>query len=241
MSDPFSSLPDHGRERARFGAATQYLVGSRLRGDTTSDEEMIKKAGYLCEAEYWRVATSRPMKALAFASFLAGFHLNPAARDDQMLRFAIEAALCLALRTGQPWFIEDHRSPARGPGDLTRLSLEPRGAAEWFLSLPTERGLIPPGLRAFLEPGERRQAERVAGTRGGRPAKYDRKMIEEEVSRLMGEHGDFMVADPEWNAHARLEEELMIFCKAKFRSEPVRSTLAPAISAGLEKWRSKRA
>ena len=44
-------------------------------------------------------------------------------------------------------------------------------------------------------------------------------VIESEAIRLMNEHGDFTVANPSWNAQARLEEILQEFHYERFGVE----------------------
>jgi hypothetical protein len=153
--DPFSYLPEHSRERVRYKVAAQRVVAARVMGSTKTDEQILKEQGYSNENEYWNAAMSQTtMKASSFARLLIGFHLDPSNNlcNQDLLYLNAMQALRDALGTGQPWFIRDPKAPDGAPNDLDRLRVDPRTAAEWLLSLPTEKGLVPPGLRGFLHP-----------------------------------------------------------------------------------------
>jgi hypothetical protein len=71
--------------------------------------------------------------------------------------------------------------------------------------------------------------------KGGRPPKFDRAAVAEEVDRLMDHHGDFSQDDPEWNAQARLTEAII----RKF-GEAAPSTVDEYIKDPLLAWRERR-
>ncbi len=152
-ADPFLHVPEHARERVRFKVATNAVVSGRIWGSTKTVEEIVMWQGYPNENAYWAAAMSLPMKASSFAHFLGGFHLQPPGDHDSGRRVLmyqmVMRRLSDALGTGQPWFIRDHLTDV---DELGRLRVDPRAAVEWLLSLPTEKGLVPPGLRAFLHP-----------------------------------------------------------------------------------------
>ena len=62
-------------------------------------------------------------------------------RAEQLL----QASLNHALKSSENFFIEN-------PHSLADAMLRPRDAALWLLRMPKRRELVPPGLRAFLEP-----------------------------------------------------------------------------------------
>jgi hypothetical protein len=104
------------------------------------------------ENDYWPRELSEPMEALAFARLFASHHL-----DLSGAKIAIMDALALARKTRESWLIpmpESWPEPAPeepSPGDLSRLMVHPRPAAEWMLRMPRRRCWVPPSLRAFLE------------------------------------------------------------------------------------------
>ena len=75
--------------------------------------------------------------------------------------------------------------------------------------------------------------------RGPRDA-YPWKKIEAKLIRLMDHHGDFSADDPEWNAQARLEEKLMVFCEEECRRSPSPSQLRTRVRPWLAAWRTAR-
>jgi hypothetical protein len=155
--DIFAGAPAfaNGSEQIRQALALSMIRGRRTTGSGSSDEEEFAKLGFRDANEYWYGAVSEPMKALDFV-FLLATHLLDPTTPVYLVNMSIEKALCLALKT-ETWFIKDPHSPERGAGDLDRLMLHPRAAAQWLLSLPKQKHLVPPGLRAFLEPSERRE------------------------------------------------------------------------------------
>jgi hypothetical protein len=64
-------------------------------------------------------------------------------------------------------------------------------------------------------------------------------MVETELRRLMEENGDFMAGDAAWNVQARLEEKLMVFIGATFRTDVGMTTLRDNIRPMLERWRER--
>ena len=75
--------------------------------------------------------------------------------------------------------------------------------------------------------------------RGPRDA-YPWKKIEAKLIRLMDHHGDFSADDPEWNAQARLEQKLMVFCEEECRRSPSPSQLRTRVRPWLAAWRTAR-
>jgi hypothetical protein len=75
--------------------------------------------------------------------------------------------------------------------------------------------------------------------RGPRDA-YPWERIEAKLIQLMDYHGDFSADDPEWNAQARLEEKLMVFCQEECRRSPSPSQLRTRIGPWLTAWRTAR-
>jgi hypothetical protein len=56
----------------------------------------------------------------------------------------------------------------------------------------------------------------------------------------MDYHGDFVPADPTWNAQARLEEALKTYCQAQWGHEPSDATLRQKLPGWLAEWRSRK-
>lgn len=157
--DIFADAPAFAKERIRYEIATSRIAGSRLTGIGTSDEDIFVGAGHRDAHEYWQDAMSEPMYVLSFAHLLKQHQDDPSGDPNNLLQISIESALCFARKTGETWFITDPHNPERGPDDLNRLMLHPHRAAEWLLSLPKRKHLVPPALRAFLEQGDRSKAE----------------------------------------------------------------------------------
>jgi hypothetical protein len=70
-------------------------------------------------------------------------------------------------------------------------------------------------------------------------SKFNWSAIEQEAYRLMQEHGDFTVANPSWNAQARLEEKLQEFHYERFGVELGMTQLRRRIGQWLTIWRQK--
>jgi len=141
-------------ERVRFERVTTK-VGSRRSFGLPVDDNFFREEGYRGAAEYWAAAMSQPMKASSFAHLLSVHLMDPIERAGEFDRRTkvhqnLDSALRSAAGTGAPWFIKD---AVAGADDLDRAMVRPRAAAEWLLSLPTRRDLVPPGLRAFIEAG----------------------------------------------------------------------------------------
>lgn len=180
MSDPEDALAAAARaasapERVRFERVTTK-VGSRRSFGLPVDENFFREEGYRGAAEYWAAAMSEPMKASSFAHLLSVHLMGPIERAGEFDRRTkvhqnLDSALRLAAEAGEPWFIKD---AVTGAGDLDRAMVRPRAAAEWLLSLPMRRDLVPPGLRAFVEAGAKPAAiESTKSSAPGRPTSMD--------------------------------------------------------------------
>ncbi len=169
--DPLAAVPEHARERVRLVRANEYISSGRILGSPTSDEDQVRRAGYAGLNEYFTAALAKPMSIAGFIHFIERFHLErgpdmrgarwlPASRPrrrktpeparrktpepalvDMPLRAVLREA---AERSRQPFIMQD---PQAGFEDL---HLDPRAAALWLLSMPTERGLLPAALRDYL-------------------------------------------------------------------------------------------
>jgi hypothetical protein len=72
----------------------------------------------------------------------------------------------------------------------------------------------------------------------GRPAEFDWKEIENEITRIMDLRGDFRPRKG-WN-QAQLERELFEFCNSKLGDEPGITTLREHLVPCLNAWRKQR-
>jgi hypothetical protein len=61
--------------------------------------------------------------------------------------------------------------------------------------------------------------------RPGRPLRYDYKVIEAEMERLMEEHGEFSKDDPDWYGLGNLVTAVQVFCEKTFGSRPAPNTV----------------
>jgi hypothetical protein len=75
---------------------------------------------------------------------------------------------------------------------------------------------------------------------GGRPPVVDWTMVDEEVFRLMDDNDEFSPDDPDWNAQARLEEEIADYCESIFGKRPGETTIKDNIRDPLKRWRQRR-
>jgi hypothetical protein len=133
----------------RHTIATSLLTRARQEG-RESDEEILAAIGYQSTDEYWSVAMSEPTQATTFAHKLAMHQTDPTEQLNEFnpisrVHALLYAALNLALKSRQKFFIGTPRS-------LKDAMLDPRAAVLWLLSLPKRRGLVPPGLRRYLQP-----------------------------------------------------------------------------------------
>jgi hypothetical protein len=90
-----------------------------------------------------------------------------------------------------------------------------------------------------------RDAKAVSDTdapknKGGRPKAVDWDIVKTEALRLMDHHGEFISGGAQWNAQARLEVALKIFCENRFGHEPADSTFRGYIPAWLIEWRANK-
>jgi hypothetical protein len=91
------------------------------------------------------------------------------------------------------------------------------------------------------------KAPKTATKRGGSTRGIDWAMVDEEVSRLVDENGDFVPADPNWDCQARLEKAIRDFIKETFKNSqavkdegPAESTLRSHVTQSLTDWRADK-
>ncbi len=161
-------------------------------GRFVSIEAEDRKAGYQNEAEFWDAALARTITAVDFAEFLKDFHLSRPSFDEQAFDSAINNALTLGLRVNPPFVIRDETMPKWTLYHIETAYVQPRAAALWLLSHPSERWLVPEEIRAFLE-GEVKpsaatledEARPAAAAKhgGGAPPKYDWWSVQQVLDR----------------------------------------------------------
>jgi hypothetical protein len=237
--DPFAGLS----ERKRVELALTNIFGAKSRGRFVSIEAEVRKAGYQSEADFWHAALARPMIAVEFAEFLKDFHLSRPSFDERAFDLAINSALTLGLRMNPPFVVCDETAPRRHLYDIETAYVQPRAAALWLLSMPSERWLVPEELRAFLEDGLKPPAAAKHG--GGAPEQYDwwavRKALEDGC-RHFGGVPSRNHPDSEWRtqAHAcRYVEKRME--KEWANGGPGDSTLKSRVSSMLRQIASESA
>jgi hypothetical protein len=182
--DPFAGLS----ERKRVELALTNNFGAKSMGRFVSIEAEVRKAGYQSGADFWHAALARPMIAVEFAEFLKDFHLSRPPFDEQAFDSAIKSVLTWGLRTNPPFVIRDETAPRRFQYDIETAYVQPRAAALWLLSMPSERWLVPEELRAFLEDGIKPPA--AAKHAGGAPDKYEWETIRMILEERCSDHGD---------------------------------------------------
>jgi hypothetical protein len=196
--DPFGGLS--GRKRLQI--ARTNIVSAISMGRFVSIEAEVRKAGYQSEAEFWDAALARTITAEEFAEFLKDFHLSRPSFDEQAFDSAIRSTLTLSLRMNPPFVIPFESLPKRHLYDIETVHVQPRAAALWLLSMPSQRWLVPEELRAFLEKGVEPPA--AAKHAGGAPDKYDwaavQMALEEECERWGVPRRDH--PDLEWRTQA---------------------------------------
>jgi hypothetical protein len=179
----FSGAPPYAQssERIREAFANQGIAGARLTGRDVSDDQIYREVGYRDANEYWRVVMSEPMEISSFVHLLKGYFFNPALDGCDQYHLEIDAALHFASDIEEPWFI---KVPNK------EIMVHPRKAAEWLLSLPKRRHLLPPGLTEFLEFGDKPASlEQGANRTGapGRPSSMHLVLVESSRRRESGE------------------------------------------------------
>jgi hypothetical protein len=75
----------------------------------------------------------------------------------------------------------------------------------------------------------------------GRPPEFPWEELKTKALQLMNWNGEFSADDPKWNAQARLEEELNIFCMERVQREPSQSQLRDHCGPWLKEWRLSKA
>jgi hypothetical protein len=76
----------------------------------------------------------------------------------------------------------------------------------------------------------------------GRTPSVDWSLVENEVFRLMDEHGEFLPGDKEWDSQARLEEAIERFLETTYRRKsPSISTIRRHVRPALQRWKEERA
>jgi hypothetical protein len=127
-------------------------------------------------------ALARTITAVEFAEFLKHFHLSRPSFDERDFDSSINSELTLALRSNSYFVIRDQSAPSGDRYHIETAYVQPRAAALWLLSKPSERWLVPEELRAFLEDQVKPQAATLeveggptVATKhgGGAPEKYD--------------------------------------------------------------------
>jgi hypothetical protein len=99
--------------------------------------------------------------------------------------------------------------------------------------------LVVPG-RKFVNVFLKETDIRPLCVKRGRPQEYDWQAIKAKAFALMDHHGNFRPDDPEWNAQARLEEQLADFCQAEYGHAPEASSLREKLPAWLKEWREQK-
>jgi hypothetical protein len=127
--------------------------------------------------------------------------------------------------------------PAAGSG-----TAQPPPAPDETAATPTpgaEAG--PPATRpaepAVADPEPDTSEVVMAENRGGRKPIVSKDRVANEVFRLMNEKGEFCADDPEWDAQARLEDEIGVFCEHLTGKRPKETTLKDYIKEPLQQWR----
>ena len=186
----FAGAPEwaNGSERIRFTIALSNVAADRLTGRVRKtgeenwnyvDDESVQRAGYKDLYEFWTVALSEPMEPSAFVHMLYMFYMDPSLKNKDIERH-LSKSMDLALTMNESWFI----FPRVGG-----VLLRPRDAAEWMLSMPKERHLVPASLAAFLRESRNTLVEAPAAQKAfvstglpGRPAK-SKDLIATEFER----------------------------------------------------------
>ncbi len=149
-----ASLPPPHNVSARIKQELAELALIQHRGngfDPIDDEAIVQQFDFRDLREYWECALSEPKDADIFAHLLAKHFFLARHRNDPHPH--IMAALRVARIENERWFIEDLVRPPTSREDISRLKVYPRAAAEWMLSKPKRRHLVPPSLARYLARG----------------------------------------------------------------------------------------
>jgi hypothetical protein len=150
-NDPFAELPRDGRERVRLKITESQIASARLwQGDFASVEDEIRKAGYQDLSEFFGAALARTRSFESFFQFVRMFHFTPDRSNIQLVDLGLRAILRTAIDDAEPFIRADSLVSERDRHDFKKRRLNPRAAAEWIYSMPSERGLLPPELCEFI-------------------------------------------------------------------------------------------
>lgn len=145
---------DYARTLINFKIATEAVFQAKAFGLQKTIEEIVSEHGFKSEADYWEVALSEPMDKASFLHLLQ-IHLVPApfeqtsthprswTQEWDRIKGFINSTFKLALDADEPWIIKTLDK---------KLLVRPREAVNWLLANRMREALVPPGLRAFLEP-----------------------------------------------------------------------------------------
>ena len=200
----------------RTGYARAALVEHRFNGFGPEDDDSIVRQFDLSGLdEFWDAQLSEPLGIKDFTDHLSVHFIRAGSSShSNMVRISLVVALRAARAAAEPWFIEipDQTSNNLVPDvwvgveasdtlvvppdppldgiDLSKLRVRPRAAAEWLLSMPKRRHLVPPSLAAFLqrdhvaEPSEP-ASSRPAKSARGRPGGTGYQIADREIARQM--------------------------------------------------------
>jgi hypothetical protein len=138
------------------------------------------------------------------------------------------------------------------PSELAGVTLVIDGAGDWlgptqFADNYAEMGNAKMSvsfagvtiLRESLREWHSELSGKTSKKRGPKP-RYDWEALKQEAFRLLATRGDFDSSKPDWNAQARLEEELLNWCDAQSKPAPARTRLKDHIRQWLTGWRQKK-
>lgn len=131
--------------------------------------EEVFEAAYSDRAgrKYWEAYLAQPCGLYAFATALSA-NLFETAEDLERLRALIIFAVQDAARVSEPWLFGDLEpllalnDRTTGFAHLSDMKVDPRRAAEWLLSKPMLRHLVPLSLCDFLQSCGRPDLQRVS-------------------------------------------------------------------------------
>ena len=125
-------------EGLRQAFAEMALSMNRGNNVENADELAFAEFGYANSGEYWKDKLSEPMKPEIYVNLMSN-HLGQKLPSDIEPSRSIMNALELGRDTGEQWVLEKET-----------WWVDPLAAAQWMLSLPLRRHLVPATLASFL-------------------------------------------------------------------------------------------
>jgi hypothetical protein len=142
--------PPRVRETMRRTEVLLSIANGRL-GYGLSFEETVKKH-YGTLEKFWQFELPEPRPASSFVDFIRRFHVEAREDTSAFVASCLTKLLKDAINMRQPWINRNQFVPDRAAeSPLQDFIVDQRRAAEWLMSMPRHRDLLPQSLQDFIE------------------------------------------------------------------------------------------